>query len=87
MKCSALMSLIASLWSPLAEGRELKLFGENDIAEIETSPLAEGRELKYLAGCQNLVLRKSPLAEGRELKYYMLFFFPIPFRVAPRGGA
>ena len=55
--------------SPLAEGRELKLYHKTHSRKQVASPLAEGRELKLrlLAMLRNS-LDSSPLAEGRELK-------------------
>ena len=52
-------------WSPLAEGRELKLDDPSGFTVDVASPLAEGRELKF---CQLVrgfeVARRRPSRRG-----------------------
>ena len=63
-------------WSPLAEGRELKLYAlVLGSSKPEASPLAEGRELKFSVAQLIVDSVKSPLAEGRELKYALVCCF------------
>ncbi len=75
------------VWSPLAQGRELKYNAYMIVVHHVASPLAQGRELKYCAPpCNACPLPVAPRAgAGIEIRWCGLS--AVLISVAPRAGA